>query len=91
MNISASSYTILQQKVNLHTAGCGRLNTPSGVTVTPKRMKASTLATRPLKHKNNIANEPYSVFVECLNRDDGFSTAYIGQVEVPLIEKDFLS
>jgi hypothetical protein len=49
VNMSASSYTILQQKANLHTTGCGRLNTPSGVTVTPKRMKANTLATRPLK------------------------------------------
>jgi hypothetical protein len=61
VNISPSSYTILQQKVNLHTAGCGRLNTPSGVTVTPKRMKANTLATRPLKEQerpfNNIQNK----------------------------------
>jgi hypothetical protein len=54
INISPSSYTILQQKVNLHTAGCGRLNTPSGVTVTPKRIKANTQATRPLKQQKHI-------------------------------------
>ena len=64
MNISASSYTILQQKVNLHTAGCGRLNTPSGVTVTPKRMKASTIATRPLKQKNSTSNDLHNVLVQ---------------------------
>ena len=61
MNISASSYTILQQKVNLHTAGCGRLNTPSGVTVTPKRMKANTIATRPLKQKKLASLMTYTM------------------------------
>jgi hypothetical protein len=58
INISPSSYTILQQKVNLHRAGCGRLNTPSGVIVTPKRMKANTLATRPLKQQKSIFINP---------------------------------
>lgn len=40
-------------KVNLQMAGCGRLKGPSGVTVTPSRMNADTLATRPLKDNNN--------------------------------------
>lgn len=36
-------------KVSLQMAGCGRLKGPSGVTVTPRRMKADRLATRPLE------------------------------------------
>lgn len=36
-------------KVSRQMAGWGRLNGPSGVTVTPNRMKADRLATIPLK------------------------------------------
>ena len=31
-------------------AGCGRINGPSGVTVTPSRMNAEVIATKPLKN-----------------------------------------
>jgi len=48
--MSAISYNTLKHKTKRHNAGCGRMNGPSGVCVTPNRTKKLAQATRPLKH-----------------------------------------
>ena len=40
------------------------LEYPIRVTVTPKRMMASTIATRPLKQKNSTSNDLHNVLVQ---------------------------